>query len=164
MTPLPKTGLGRPFKTDPAFPLLTAFLALLTLMTLLALAACGGRQVSSVESAEAATAVWSGDEEAMLILMQKVCAQYAAADPLKAPDKGFVLTYFGHFRILAELLPMNPAPVAAGDDEALPPPGPVSGDYGLRVSFDKGLSRYEELVDTVYADLAREFDANFVRR
>ncbi|MDL2207681.1 hypothetical protein LJB82_03045 [Desulfovibrio sp. OttesenSCG-928-M16] len=137
-------------------------LSLCVLLLVLCTAACGGdKNVSSLDMEEGGQkASWFGEEQAMLELMRKVSSEYALADPLEAPEKGFSVTYYGQFKIHVELLPLA-AP--GGEVEDLETVAPSSGIYGIRVTFVRGLDQYENLVDKIYADLVSAFDAKFVR-
>lgn len=143
------------------------FLCLCIMCVVLCAASCGGKNTSSLDIPEGGQkAAWFGNEEAMLNVMRGVCGQYALADPLEGPEKGFTVTYYGHFRLIAELVPLSPAAESQSrgeDDAESPPPAPRDGVYGVNVSFDKGLAKYEEVVDRVYADLVETFDRNFSR-
>lgn len=137
----------------------------LLLAALSLVCACGAHTVSSREGgAETKTSgniAWDGDEAAMLHDIGRIAGQYAQADPLDPPQKGFYSVYYGHFKIRIELLPLGSMPGTPDEDgasAALP-----AGPYALEVAFDKGLSRYEEVVDKIYADLAAEFDAKYPR-
>lgn len=135
-------------------------------LLLLCAAACGGKTVSSVEAdAERSKAAWSGETERMLDVMNQELLLYAQTDPADPPDRGFYCVNYGHFKLLAVLVPLGgrQGEQGAGGQDDEQTPAPAFGVYGLSVTFDKGLSRYEYLVGKVYDDLAQAFDRQFER-